>query len=263
MKMDHNNNLPLKFILAENAATEILEKYGVDSPEHIRLRDIAFKENAKVIEAQVARATASLVRTKKGATIRVSPNDLPERQRFSIAHELGHFKLNHATGSLQKVCTKRDMLSWYEKSIETEANFFASELLLPKKLVEKMCDVAEVNFNPVQEIKEKFRVSLTAAAIKFVRLTPENCYIIFSENGIIRWSYRSSNELPFIHQGQPLDNRTGAYDFFQSEELDPDPIDVEADAWISSSRGIETVVEHSIGSKHFDFVLSLLWIKPD
>ncbi|MGB9498692.1 MAG: ImmA/IrrE family metallo-endopeptidase [Dissulfuribacterales bacterium] len=257
------NNTPLEFLTAEKAATKLIDKYGIDSPEHIRLRDIAFNEGAIVIEEPVARATASLVRIGNKATIRVSPTDLPERQRFSIAHELGHLKLNHEAGALKTVCTNKDMMSWHKSSIETEANFFASELILPKKLAEKMCDVADVNFKPVQEIKKKFRVSLTAAAIKFVRLNPEKCAVVYSENGKIKWSYRSEDWWAYIQHGQPLDNRTVAYDFFQGKELYNDPVDVDADAWINNSRGVQEIVEHSIGSKEFDFVLSLLWIRPE
>lgn len=257
------NNFPLQFTMAENAATQLIDKYGIEAPEHIRLSDIAFHEGVLVVNEPVARATASLVRIGNTATIRVSPSDIPERQRFSIAHELGHFKLNHLAGELKKVCTKKDMMSWYKSSIETEANFFASELLLPKKLVEKMCDVSDVNFKPVQEIKNKFRVSLTAAAIRFVRLNPEKCAVVYSESGKIKWSYRSQDWWPYIQKDQPLDKRTLAYDFFRGEELYNEPIDVEADAWINNSRGVSEIVEHSIGSKEFDFVLSLLWIRPE
>jgi Zn-dependent peptidase ImmA (M78 family) len=261
MKMD-TSEFPLKFLLAEKAAQKIHDKYDITLPSQIRLRDIAFLEKALVIEDSVVRATASLIRVQKNATIRVSSDDQPERQRFSIAHELGHLKLNHMAGKIQKVCTKRDMMSWYKKDIETEANFFASELILPTKMLKKMCDVAEVDFGPVKKMAKKFRVSLTATAIKFVRLNPEKCALVYSENGKIAWSCRSADWQPYIDHGQPLDRRTGAYLFFHDEELDDEPIETEADAWISDSREMNDIVEHSIGSKQYGFVLSLLWIRP-
>jgi hypothetical protein len=151
------NDLPIKLTLAGNAASKIIDKYGITSSEHIRLRDIAFREGAFVIEEPVARATASLVKSKNGATIRISPFDRPERKRFSIAHELGHLKLNHVEGKLQKACTEKDMRSWYKKSIETEANYFASELILPTTLIGRMCDVEEVDFEPVKNVLSYIR----------------------------------------------------------------------------------------------------------
>lgn len=256
------NEQPIRFGLAEHAAQKLHEKYGIISPEQIRLRDIAYAEKALVIEKPVTRATASLVRTKNKATIRISPGDREERQRFSIAHELGHLKLNHQTGKIKTVCTQKDMMSWYKKNIETEANFFASELILPTVMLERLCDVKEVDFRPVKKIAKKFRASLTATAIKFVRLNPEKCALVYSENGKIVWSCRSSDWRPFIQNKVPLDPRTEAYEFFQRKELYEDPVETPANAWFNDSIGIGEVVEHSIGSKEFDFVLSLLWIKP-
>lgn len=253
----------VKLGLAEHIARKLHEKYGIIYPEQIRLRDIAYAENALVIEKAVAGATASLVRAKDMAIIRISPGDNEERQRFSIAHELGHLKLNHQTGKIQTVCTQQDMMSWYKKSIETEANFFASELILPTVMVEKMCDVEKVDFRPVKKIAKRFRASLTATAIKFVRLNPEKCALVYSENGKILWSCRSSDWHHFIQYGVSLDPRTEAYEFFQRNELYDDPVETPAEAWFNDCRGIGEIVEHSIGSKEFGFVLSLLWISPN
>jgi Zn-dependent peptidase ImmA (M78 family) len=259
----NSNELSIKFLLAERAAQKIHEKYGITSPSQIRLRDIAFAENAFVIEQSITNASASLVRSERGATIRISPKDLPERQRFSIAHELGHLTLEHEAGKIQKICNQKDMMSWYKKNIETEANFFASELILPTWMFEKLCDVKEIDFGSVKKIARKFRASLTATTIKFVRLNPEKCALVFSENGKIVWSCRSDDWQPFIQHGQPLDRRTEAYAFFQSEELDEDPVEIPADAWFEDGSGaIQNIIEHSVGSKEFDFVLSLLWIRP-
>ena len=257
-----SNGHSIRLGLAEHAARELHEKYDIIFPEQIRLRDIAYAEKAFVIEESVASATASLVRTKNKATIRISPGDREERQRFSIAHELGHLKLNHQNGKIKTVCTQQDMMSWYKKSIETEANYFASELILPTVMLERLCDVEEVDFRPVKKIAKKFRASLTATAIKFVSLNPEKCALVYSENEKIVWSYPSPDWRPFIQHGVPLDQRTEAYEFFQRKELYEEPVETPANAWFNDNREIEDLVEHSIGSKEFDFVLSLLWIRP-
>lgn len=52
------------------------------------------------------------------------------RQRFTIAHELGHFVLNHGF----KVNEHLEVENFKTKSpIEREANIFAAELLMPKQ----------------------------------------------------------------------------------------------------------------------------------
>ena len=152
------------------------------------------------------------------------------------------------------------MRDWYnQKYQETEANFFASELLLPQILVEKRCDVAKVSFQPIKAIAEDFSTSLMATAIKFVRLCPEMCAIAYSENSAVKWFYKSKDWWPFIRKG-PLDNRTLAYDFFQGKEIPDETAEIDGDAWVETRR-MESIVEHSIASLTYGYVLSLLWIK--
>lgn len=255
------NEIDLKLLNAEHLASNTIEQFGICSPEHIRVRDIAFALGATVIEQKISQAAASIVRVGNHATIRISPTDNQERKRFSIAHELGHLVMNHVE-SIQKVCSDEDMMNWYQSSQETQANFFASELILPKKLVERRCDVAEVNFEPIIQIAKDFRSSLTATAIKFVRLCPEKCALVFSSKGKVQWFYKSPDWWPFIRRDKKLDKRTLAYDFFISEPMEKEPVEIDADAWIESS-GINEIVEHSIGSPHHGFVLSILWIRPN
>jgi len=254
------NEIDFNLVNAENLASKTIDDFGICSPEHIRVRDIAFALGATVIEQRISRAAASIVRVGNHATIRISPTDSPERKRFSIAHELGHLVMNHIE-SIQRVCSDEDMMNWYQSSQETQANFFASELILPIKLVERRCDVAEANFIPIRQIAKDFRASLTATAIKFVRLCPEKCAVVFSSKGKVHWFYKSPDWWPYIARDKKLDKRTIAFDFFQGEPIPDEPIDIEADAWIDS-RGIDEVVEHSIGSRTYGFVLSMLWIRP-
>lgn len=255
------NEIDLELLRAEYLAANLIEELGICSPDHIRIRDIAFKMKAMVIERYLSRAAASIVKVGDYATIRISPSDTPERKRFSIAHELGHLIMDHVE-SIQKVCSDQDMMSWYNNDKETQANFFASELLLPKKLVEKRCDVSKANFKPIIQIAKDFRTSLTATAIKFVRLCPEKCAVVLSSQGKIVWSYRSEEWWPFIPRGKKLDKRTLAYDFFAGEQMAEEPMEVDADAWLENSN-IDEIVEDSIASNQYGFVLSILWIRPD
>ncbi|MDX9786847.1 MAG: ImmA/IrrE family metallo-endopeptidase [Desulfobacterales bacterium] len=255
------NDISYKLIEAERLAAGLIDEFGICSPEHIRIRDIAFIKGAVVVEKKVPGAAASIVKLGNKATIRIPGGDPPERQRFSIAHELGHLLMNHLT-SIKKVCNNEDMFSWYQSSQETQANFFASELILPTKLVELRCDVGTVNFDPIRAIAKDFRASLTATAIKFVRHCPEQCAVIFSAHNQIKWFYKSPTWWRFIKRENNLDQRTLAYDFFAGEQMEPDPQEVDADAWVES-RGLEEVVEHSIASPTFGFVLTVLWVKPE
>lgn len=255
------NNLELNFRKAEQEASSLIEQYGITSPDHIRLKDIAFDKKVTVVEGELKGAAASLVRTGEYATIRVDKDERNEyRKRFSIAHELGHYVLNHRQ-SIARFCSNDDMMSWYNKTQETEANFFASELILPNKLLRPRCDVREVNFEPIKNIANEFRASMTATSIRFVRYCPEACAVVFSKDNKIIWSYRSEEWWPFIRSGKTLDRYTVASDFFVDKELPDEPVPVNGDAWLEDNR-VEEVIEHSICSRKLNFVLSILWIPP-
>ncbi|MCR5347705.1 MAG: ImmA/IrrE family metallo-endopeptidase [Fretibacterium sp.] len=77
------------------------------------------------------------------------------RQRFSIAHELGHIRLNHGlvgfsvTGQVAR-----------DARLETCANMFASELLMPKLLLQRF------GFLTPARIAEICQVSGETAAIR-------------------------------------------------------------------------------------------------
>lgn len=249
----------IKLLAAEAAAVSLIEKYGISRPDQIRLEDIAYDNNVSIVEGDLKGAAASLVVIGENATIRVPSNQTIERKRFSIAHEFGHFILKHVH-SLQKVCSEESMMTWYQDSQETQANFFASELLLPKKIILKRCDVKLVNFKPIQQLAKDFSVSLTATAIRFVRFCPEQCAVVFSRDNKICWSYQSEDWWPYIQNGKSLDCESLAHDFFAGEDMSEEPEDVSASAWFDA-RGVDELVEHSIGSKSYGFVLSILWIK--
>ena len=103
-------------------------------------------------------------------------------------------------------------------------------------------------FNPIKKIAEDFRASLTATAIKFVRLCSEQCAIVFSSDGKIQWSYRSEDWWPFIQRGKNLDERTVAFDLFNNKQLPDEPVGIDGDAWVEND-GVDLIVEHY--DKHF------------
>lgn len=78
------------------------------------------------------------------------------RQRFSLAHEIGHVVMNHPPMAFlgNVVIGDRDPRH------EIEANAFAAELLMPKKILAKR------GFMTPREIKLFCKVSLEAAEIR-------------------------------------------------------------------------------------------------
>ena len=84
----------------------------------------------------------------------------PERQRFSIAHELGHIVLHDPSGA---TVLNREM-SPNDNPIESEANVFASRLLAP------LCVLHFLGVNSPEEISALCAISKPASEIRYRRL---------------------------------------------------------------------------------------------
>lgn len=96
------------------------------------------------------------------ALIMVNSNHRTCRQRFSIAHELGHYTLNH---SCMAFSGGDGFMQLPEE--EREANIFAAEMLMPEKYLLHCWAVNKLNTYDVSQI---FRVSKQAATISINHL---------------------------------------------------------------------------------------------
>lgn len=95
----------------------------------------------------------------------------PQRKRFTIAHEIGHWVLHARRGEtpeLQKGCTPEDIKEEGASSdVEREANEFASELVMPQKLISTLAPACGFN---LAMLAERFEVSVRALEIRLIRL---------------------------------------------------------------------------------------------
>jgi len=107
----------------------------------------------------------------------------PERQRFTIAHELGHFILHRGRQpsfncDKQSVHTGIDML----RSIEREADDFASNLLMPGDLLRDWISSQRIDFHVLGDIAQRFQVSLEALCIRFIKFTTQRAILVYWDN---------------------------------------------------------------------------------
>ena len=119
-----------------------------------------------------------LVKEKEKTVIGVNSSHSKTRQRFTIAHELGHFELGHH-GELfvDKTVMKRDGRSSQAIDFqEIEANSFAAEVLMPSDLVMKTVKkLLEGNTHYsaeglISDLADEFEVSAQAMEYRLTNL---------------------------------------------------------------------------------------------
>lgn len=95
----------------------------------------------------------------------------PERRRWTVAHEIGHWVMHAGRGSdeaHERACAPDDLDNDADPAAsEREANDFANELLMPEELIETIA--SDCGFN-VALLAERFEVSLRALELRLIRL---------------------------------------------------------------------------------------------
>lgn len=117
-----------------------------------------------------------------------------ERQRFTIAHELGHFIL-HRKNQAAFNCSTESIYSGSDglAQMEREADDFASNLLMPGNLLRQKLDGQEVDFYLLSDLASEFGVSLEAMCIRFVKYTTLRAVLIYWDNGFMKYQWRSQS----------------------------------------------------------------------
>lgn len=100
----------------------------------------------------------------------------PNRQRFTLAHEIGHHLLHknaiNESVHVDKGILRRDTVSASgTEKLEIEANAFASELLMPTSEITKALDdeFDLDDHDKLESLAKKFKVSVAAMQIRLIR----------------------------------------------------------------------------------------------
>lgn len=111
------------------------------------------------------------------------------KERFTIAHELGHLIIHYGV----HYCNADDLKMYIStKAKESEANSFAAELLLPESAVQRQLKANDVSIELAANLSRQYRISITAAMLHLIDLCDEKITFFYQINGVVKWHYSSS-----------------------------------------------------------------------
>lgn len=193
--------------------------------------------------------------------IAANGKDSPERQRFTILHEIAHIELGlpseHA-GSPSWSYAKRSQNEIY-------CDVFASELLLPHRQFKPFVDDAVIGFAALDEIADKFEASVTATGSRFALASNVPCAFVLAEGGKIKYTSRSKTLREggaWVAPGTALPSRSLAATVRKDNRV-VDAREVAADIWFSDWKRGGNLLEESRHLGRFDQTLSLLWFEDE
>lgn len=121
--------------------------------------------------------------------------------RFTLAHELGHYFIPyHRQGLMSGVLKPHGSVSYLSNQgawkIEREADAFASSLLMPSDSVKDFVRKKTFSFGLIEELANKYKVSKSAAALRFTDVGNTPIMVTYAVDGKIRW-VSHSEDFPF------------------------------------------------------------------
>ncbi|ABF39231.1 protein of unknown function DUF955 [Candidatus Koribacter versatilis Ellin345] len=162
----------------EQRVEQLLRKYNInDGP--VPVERIAEAEGLPIIEtAYAGEVSGALIRSNGMTGIAVNSAHPQTRRRFTVAHELAHFALNHEGEYIDSRFTviRRDgRSSDATDKKEIEANAFAANLLMPteflyRDLKPSYRGEAHLSDNDLKMLARKYRVSPLAMQYRLVNL---------------------------------------------------------------------------------------------
>jgi Zn-dependent peptidase ImmA (M78 family) len=166
----------------EKKTLSILESLGI-SKIPIPVEEIAQKLGIEIKVYDLGEDISGVLVVDSGkGTIGINPLESKVRQRFSIAHELGHFEMHYQVKKQNShlfidkgfsVLFRDKNSSSGEIKQEQEANAFAASLLMPEHLLIKEIKTKKLDISKEQSLKELsklFNVSLPAMTYRITNL---------------------------------------------------------------------------------------------
>ena len=187
------------------------------------------------------------------------------RKRFTVAHEFGHYLL-HRHQQEEFACGAGDIETSGEgkgsRDIEKEADDFATTLLMPLDDFRRQVDGETMSFDLLGHCADRYGVSLTAAAIRWLEIAPKRAVLVASRDDHMLWA--SSNEAAF-KSGAFFATRKNAIELPQSALAHsrncsgvPQSHDTRAQVWFAREPAEMPITEMTKVAGNYGYTLTLL-----
>ena len=182
------------------------------------------------------------------------------RVRFTKAHELGHYILHRHLND-EFMCSKDDMLDWMGRNIESEADKFASYLLMPLDDFRSQAN-GKINLDLFSHCADRYGVSLTASILKWLSYTDEKAVLVMSNDGYINWASSSDPAFRsgayFKTRGNVIAVPEATLTADESIPLNSEGAKIPAKRWFPYADSNAELIEMKMFSEQYDSTLTLL-----
>ncbi len=240
-------------------AERLLWRYGIADPADIDLEAIAYDLGAIIRARPLHGCEARLVADGERAVITLNSKSIPTRQRFSLAHEIGHLELDKGRSGF--LCSNDDIGPQKDASRDSEAiaNKFASQLVLPDYLFLPAFEGKPITIDSAEKLGAPFKASVTATAIKMARAASVAAWVVCHKRRGLAWFYKSASAPENLFLSSELHYDTEAFRMVYGENEGRTRVKTEpGQHWFSSRDASRYLVRSQSFRAHDGTVVSLL-----
>lgn len=184
----------------ENIARRVIRRHSLQLPIDVASLARKYAEVEEVeIPYEVDGITLNLKDFKRSPRIFLNASATHRRRRFTLAHELGHILIPWHLGNIVDVTSDRSLAMTEANdywTIESEANRFASELLMPSAWVNGLVATSHDPKMLTETICMEAEVLPIAATIKLINALPVGfVYAQINRDGSVVTSGRTPNTI--------------------------------------------------------------------
>lgn len=168
--------LRARYARIDKMIDNLLAEHGVNEP-YVPVDKMIKAKGIAIREIDLKDISGMLVREQGAVVIGVNSKQAKTRQRFTLAHEFGHYLLHEGKAVHYDKEFRLDLRSSASSKgtdiEEIEANYFGSSLLMPRTFLER--DVSDrfidiEDGNAVKDLADRYRVSQQAMNLRLLNV---------------------------------------------------------------------------------------------
>ncbi|MBZ0146628.1 MAG: ImmA/IrrE family metallo-endopeptidase [Pseudorhodoplanes sp.] len=191
----------------------------------------------------------------------------PGFQKFSIAHEIGHYCIEGHCDTLLTTGVHLSHAGFVSHDpFEQEADLFAAALLMPEAAFKRAIEERDPGLSCIEDLRKECETSLTATAIRYSAMTRDAVAIILSKGDTIDYCFMSdglkqAKGIKWLRKGTPIPGGTLTQSFnARSEDVQKTSGDGRLNDWMEGDK-VYKVTEEVIGLGSYGRTLTVLTCK--
>ena len=241
-------------------AESLIKELGIAEPADLDVVAIAADAGVEVQFEDLSGCEATLAGFKNKAIATVRPSSARGRARFSIGHELGHWRMHRGQSFRCRADDVSDNLA-SDKTREKEADTYASHLLLPSDLFNpRIKALGRPGFGALELLGQEFETSLSATSIRLARIDTLPIVVACYRGHNLRWHLTAPHVPRRWWLRDVMDDDTFAFDLVDRGKLRTLPGKQPAEAWFTNDDADEfEVLEDCVPHRNGE-ILVLLYL---